>query len=921
MIERRTRRREQDRTEPDAGTGSDNAAGPAVASDPPLARRRGAYSLQRPDTARVTPVRLSRLRRWLVPVAAALVVLAAGNLAEDGIADYQRRQMEATVLGQLATLRARLEGGIWANLLLSQGMAAHVALNPDLDQAAFERFAAELTRQPNQLRNIAAARDLVVSHMYPLAGNEAAIGLDYTKLPKQREAAQRAASGTSMVIAGPLKLVQGGTGLIGRTPVFTSSDDHADARPRLWGLVAAVIDLDALFQANGVPEFTRKCELAIRGVDGKGADGAVFYGDPALFDGDPVLTEVRLPGGRWQMAARPLGGWGANRAATNLLEAATLVLALLAALLSHLSLRHWQQREQAFADADESRRRLIDAIESMSEGFVLWGPDDRLLLCNSHFHELFPHLQPPLEPGITFEEMLRRSLAPNGKQIDAEGEAWIAQRLRAHRTGLMDEEERPGDERIIARSEYTTADGGTLALYTDVTAIRRAEQDIRFRAFFDPLTGLPNRAYFLDQLGTEIARTRRSGGMLALMFVDLDRFKNVNDSLGHGVGDELLQQAAERIRRCVRSSDLVARLGGDEFTVMLPDVGAELAPHVVAEAIIERLAEPYVLGSHQVYSAASIGITLFPRDADDTDTLLKNADMAMYQAKDMGRGNYQFFTPDLTARAHRFVSLERDLRRAVEARELSVAFQPIVALPSGRVVGAEALARWRRADGSSVSPAEFIPVAEESGIIAELGHQVLDLACREAAIWPALVATPPYLAVNLSARELKNGLDAAQVKLALAASAYPPTRLVFEITESVLLDHDERILTALESFRRLGIGIALDDFGTGFSSLSYLRRFPVTTIKIDCSFVRDMARDENDARPVESLLAMGDTLRMQVVAEGVEGATEADMLTRMGCRFAQGYHLGMPQSPAEFAALLATHGGDTSNDDDRQQLG
>ena len=851
--------------------------------------------------------RLPLARLVLVPLAALLVVLTVGHLARSDFAESQRIKQQQSLQERLATLRARLEGAITSNLLLAQGLSAEVAVNPDLTQAQFERFAVELMKQSNLLRNVAAARDLVISHIYPVAGNEKAFGLDYRTLPGQSAEALRARDTGSMVTAGPLDLVQGGRGLIARSPVFLPTLDDSGVR-HFWGLVSSVIDVDVLYQHTGVDLLAREVDLAMRHVRTQPSDDDVFYGDARLFDGDTVQVRLTVPAGEWEIVARPIDGWAPSASLLGALRGITWLLALMAAAITYHSLRHWEEREQAHAAADESRTRLTDAIEAMNEGFALWGPDDRLMMCNSRYYALLPLVDPRPVVGDRFEDVLRRQLENGQLRIDGDSEQWLEARLDAHRRRLVGQELLLPDGRVLTCSEHATADGGTLTLYEDVTAIRRAERSIRIRAFFDPLTGLPNRAYFLEQLDTAIARARRSGLLLALMFVDLDRFKTINDSLGHGVGDQLLKEAAERIRASVRATDFVARLGGDEFTVVLTDLNEQLAPHGVAETLIRRLSEPFALGHHQVYSAASIGITLYPDDALDADTLLKNADMAMYQAKDMGRGTYHFFTPELTARAQRFVSLERDLRLAIDADRLQVEFQPIVDLSSGRVVGAEALARWARADGIEVPPTEFIAVAEESGLITELGRRILELACGEAAVWPVLDGPAVYLSVNVSTHQFKTGFDAASVATCLDMTGFPAERLVLEITESLLLDEDQRVVESLDGFRAMGIGIALDDFGTGFSSLSYLRRFPVTAIKIDRSFVRDMADDDNDARLVESMLAMAASLRIKAIAEGVESEVEQFLLARMGCRLAQGFRLGRPQSPAAFAALLAAGG-------------
>ena len=424
-----------------------------------------------------------------------------------------------------------------------------------------------------------------------------------------------------------------------------------------------------------------------------------------------------------------------------------------------------------------------------------------------------------------------------------------------------------------------------------VLALRKSEEQIRYRANYDSLTGLPNRANFTEHLVEAISRGRRNQSLTALLFIDLDRFKTINDTLGHDHGDQLIKQVAERIQQATRATDVVSRLGGDEFTVLLNDVTDDIHASIIAKNILARLAQPYVLQGHEVYASASIGITICPTDGEDANTLLKNADMAMYEAKDQGRNTFRFFTSEMTDRARQFMELDKDMRRALNQNELEVHYQPIYSTGEQKLVGVEALLRWRHQEKGLVLPTEFIAVAEETGLIEDIGLWVLRRACSEALPWLNNEDSPDfYLAVNISMRQFKGGFDRRQLKRVLSETGFPANRLLLEITETVLMDEDTRTREELAEFRRMGVRLAVDDFGTGYSALSYLRAFPVSTLKIDRSFIRDLTLSPNHRRLVEAIIAMARGLGLSTVAEGVETAEQGSLLANLNCDMVQGYY-------------------------------
>ena len=444
-----------------------------------------------------------------------------------------------------------------------------------------------------------------------------------------------------------------------------------------------------------------------------------------------------------------------------------------------------------------------------------------------------------------------------------------------------------------------------------------AQAQLEQLANFDSLTGLPNRALFRDRLQQAMVRSNRSGQPMALMFLDLDRFKFVNDSLGHEVGDRLLQHVSRTLTDCLRSVDSVARasdlpytlsrLGGDEFTVIVEHLSNPEDAANVARRMLDALMAPFVVGEEEIVISASIGISMYPTDDVDLDTLIRHTDMAMYRSKSLGRGMYSFFSDDLTAAVNARMSLEGHLRRALERQEFVLHYQPKADLRTGKVTGVEALIRWHRPGHGLVPPDRFIPVLEDTGMILPVGAWVIRAACEQIAAWDRLGLPPVRLAVNLSARQFRHLYLASLVGDSLRENDIDPQRLEIELTESLLMEDNDTTRAMLESFRRLGVRLAIDDFGTGHSSLSYLKRFAVDTLKIDRSFVQSLPDSSEDMAIAAAVIALGRSMKMNVVAEGVESQAQAMALREMGCDEIQGYLLGRPMPGGDFAAWLVNH--------------
>ncbi|NQV21408.1 MAG: EAL domain-containing protein, partial [Rhodospirillales bacterium] len=438
---------------------------------------------------------------------------------------------------------------------------------------------------------------------------------------------------------------------------------------------------------------------------------------------------------------------------------------------------------------------------------------------------------------------------------------------------------------------------------TDITDRKVAEEKVYRQAKYDSLTGLPNRALFGERLSYELVRAKRSGKPLGVMFIDLDRFKWVNDTMGHSAGDELLKEVSRRLTTTFREADTVARLGGDEFTVLLPEIRRASDTELAARKILSALAEPFHIDGRELFISGSVGITVAPMDGDDIGTLMRNADNAMYRAKEAGRNGFAFFEPDMDATVRERLQLESDLRHSVERGELELRYQPIVDFKTGRTTGVEALVRWRHAEHGYVPPDRFIPIAEESSLIADIGEWVLRTACCQARAWYDAGIVGSHISVNLSSRQFIYRDVEEMVRDALKESGLPPKMLTLEITENTLLDEKTELIKILNNLRALGVGISLDDFGTGYSSLSYLRRFPVDTLKIDRSFVSELAVEPGDAALCQAIIAMAHNLGIEVVAEGIETPEQFNFLHDIGCNYAQGFFLSMPIRAEEYTEL------------------
>ena len=493
-----------------------------------------------------------------------------------------------------------------------------------------------------------------------------------------------------------------------------------------------------------------------------------------------------------------------------------------------------------------------------------------------------------------------RLIEPQARHVLAGHEARYERRQRSH-------DGRQQDFEVHYVPDFG-ADGavvGYFVMLTDVTERKRDEQMLYFLANHDQLTSLPNRNLFAEHLTMAIAQAARAGEKVAALFIDLDRFKNVNDTLGHQIGDALLQQVARRFRGCLRESDVVARLGGDEYTVMVRPVRDLQEVAACAQKLLSVLSSAFEVDGHELFVTGSIGISIYPDDAPDAAALLKNADIAMYRSKDQGKNTYQFFSSEATAATFEHLMLETSLRRALEREEFVLHFQPIIDLRGDRITGMEALIRWEHPDLGTVSPTRFIALAEETGLIDPIGQWVLEQACREVKALQARGFGELQVAVNLSPKQFRQRDLTRNIARVLEQTRLDPSCLALEVTETSVMQNADAAIRTLHELKAMGVRLSIDDFGTGYSSLSYLKRFPIDVLKIDQSFVRDISSDENDEAITSAIIAMGHSLRLTLIAEGVETEEQLAFLRVRECHKVQGYLFGRPMPAANLQALLA----------------
>jgi diguanylate cyclase (GGDEF)-like protein/PAS domain S-box-containing protein len=788
---------------------------------------------------------------------------------------------------------------------------------------------------------------VVAMYLEPMAGNERALGLDLGGDPVRLAALERTRDSGRITASGTIALVQdpnGHPGFAMRLAVYRNDAplaSEAQRREAFTGMVSAsfvVIDLmrgvlsQALLEKMHVRIHDAGFLESPNGLQPPAADNLMFDTD-RLHGREPApqglwdaavpsprsVSDLEVGGRRWNLYFSPRQGfadasdrWLPWAVLAGGITVSLLLFGLIRSLATtgsravELADRITQDLRRSEASLAEAQRMTQQLIEALPNPIYFKGTDGRYLGVNKAWEAYFG------TPRDAFLGKTVHDLYP--------GDPEIADRLQATDQVLW---EKPGTpqvheesirtpdgrhhDAIYYKATFTRADGsvaGLIGTIVDITERKQAEERVRHLAHFDELTGLPNRSMFNQRLGHALARARRAGDPLAILFIDLDRFKNVNDTLGHEAGDRVLKEIAQRLRGCLREVDTVSRLGGDEFVVLIegPPQPANVAD--VAQKILAAVARPVLLESQEFHLTASIGISTCPGDSDDLQGLMKNADIAMYRAKEQGKNNFQFYSAQINVHTLERVALESDLSHALERNEFLLHYQPKVDIGSNRIVGMEALVRWQQPGKELIPPAQFIPLAEETGLIVPIGEWVLKTACLQNKAWQDQGLPRLRMAVNLSPRQFAHESLLHDVARVLNETGLDPAWLEFEITESMVMRDPEHAVTLLRGLKAMGIHLSIDDFGTGYSSLSYLKRFPLDSVKIDRSFIRDVPGDGDDAAITQAIIAMAHSLRLGVIAEGVETEEQLHFLRVNGCDEMQGYHFSGPLPEDRFLRLL-----------------
>ena len=841
---------------------------------------------------------------------AGLVFLLAATLSA-GLIWHQERQRMAHARAEVYTLAQDHAKAVREQLDRALSAIYAMAALVQQGRGQVDNFDAVATRMLPFYPGVSVlilAPGGVIRNAVPLAGNEKAIGLDLLKDPVMQQEAQRARSTGQLTLAGPLELRQGGLGLVARLPIYL---DNAQGTPEFWGFSNVVMRFPQALESARLPSLLQRgLDYKLWRVNPETRQTQIIAESQSAPLIEPVDKGFEVPNGAWSLSVAPRLGWGdraglAGKTFIGLLF--SWLLAYLAKLLTHqraYKINLEQQVTERTAEIQASERQLSATLDAIPDLLFEMDLNGRYLLCHSPRADL---LDAPAQAllGKTVSEVLPPAAA----------EVVLQALKQAHELGLAHgqqfelaspEQDRWFELSVARKAVSAGQEPRFIVISREITERKQAEKDIQKLAYFDALTSLPNRSLLNDRIRHALSEADRRQESLALMFLDLDHFKNINDTLGHGVGDQLLVALAARMQSVVREQDTVARLGGDEFILLLPDTGSKGAARV-AQKLLQTVSLPVQIGPHELTVTPSMGIAQYPRDGDDLETLSRRADIAMYRAKQSGRNGYQFYTTEMQLTTDRALQIENALRRALERDQLRLHYQPQLSLSTNRIVGVEALLRWQHPELGQVAPAEFIAIAEASGQIQSIGEWVLRTAAQQAKQWRDLGLASMTMSVNLSAVQFRHPDLPELVARILAEAQLPPQFLELELTEGVALHDPLGAIAVMERMHRQGVKISIDDFGTGYSSLSYLKRFHAYQIKIDQSFVRDITDDPEDLAIVNAIISMAHSLGMNTIAEGVETQAQLTLLRAHGCDEVQGYFFCRPQAPEELVAFLRAH--------------
>ncbi|WP_297106005.1 EAL domain-containing protein [uncultured Devosia sp.] len=863
-------------------------------------------------------------RTMALPVLFALAAVLVAAIVVDRLhQQLAESRLRADALNQISVIRAKLEGHVSGNIQLIKGLVAVISTEPDMDQARYDALVSNIFDEGSQLRSVAAAPGLVITMTYPLAGNEAAIGLDYRHVPAQWPAVRKVLETGQLNIAGPVNLVQGGQGFVGRFPVFTGEGDDR----KFWGLVSAVVDVNQLYADSGLLDPDLPLNISISGHDGTGGLGERFYG-PDLSAADPVKATVVLPSGSWQIAAAPKAGWGTDPLTTWALRGLILAAGALILFPIYVTGRMIRERHEHIHQLGEREsqlarltRRLNLALDvskvgvwelDMTTDVETW--DDR----NNEIYGL------PADGGARTHEHWKQAVHPDDRE---RAEATFRQMITSgyyetdYRVLLPDGEIRyvrsvgalytePGQpDKVVGVNWDVTSD---VRLNDD---LRRAKQQaearsndleaarirIEHNALHDSLTGLPNRRYLDDMLKRHAADGYHGSGSIALLHIDLDRFKQINDTLGHAAGDAMLIHASKVLRANCRETDFVARIGGDEFVIVSSAGSSDARLRLMADRIVREMRRPTQHEGHEVRFGVSIGVAVC-RSADiNVNQLLVNADIALYRAKALGRNRHEFFSEALQAEVVNTKRVADEILKGLERDAFFAVYQPQFDAQTLEVIGVEALARWRHADGSIKAPDYFMDVAEELNVVAQIDKLILEQALGDLSRWDSKGLSVPRVSVNVSLRRLH---DEGLVD-SLRALPLPPGRLAFELVESIYLDENDGVVAwNIDQIKELGIDVEIDDFGTGYASIVSLQKLHPRRLKIDRQLIDPILNQPAQRQLVASIVDIGKSMDIEIVAEGVETLEHVEILRGLGCDVLQGYALAKPMDRAMLEEFL-----------------
>lgn len=828
-------------------------------------------------------------------------------------AELDRR---AEVQEQIGLLQTRLHANIYSNINLVQGLISVIMTEPDMDQQRFAAVSKHIFEVESQLRHIAAAPDMVIDLIYPMAGNEEAMGLNFAASSEQFPTAIKARDTGKVVLAGPLNLVQGGVSMIARMPVFVPTE-QGDA---FWGVVSAVIENQQLYEESGLLDPDLPLDIALVGKDGLGIAGEQFFGQASVLENDPVDTQIELPNGYWQLAAVPKTGWGQPAAALWTQRAIIVALGLLVmapvVVAGHLA----KQRAASYAaiqlreeKLQKLSRRLELALDASKVGVWDFDLESNELFWDDQMRRLYGI---PVDQAEVSVDDWRSALHPDDRQrADEEFAAAVSEGLtyetefrvalaggaiRHIRAKAAIIEGQDGERRIVGLNWDITSD---VELRRTVERTKRAVQrrnkqlehakeHIEHIALHDSLTGLPNRRHFDDRLSDQPNESTGTAKQAqALLVIDVDRFKQINDSMGHLAGDALLSHIAGILKSCIRTGDFIARIGGDEFAIVCADQAERQHLTMLAQAIIAKCAKPMEFDGKKCVFGVSIGIATAATSGPDAMTMMADADIALYQAKQAGRNRFEFFSQSQRTAALVSKAFADDILRGLEAGEFVPYYQTQHDAHTREIAGVETLIRWDHPEKGLLVPSQFLDIANEYGLTARLDHAMLEQTLADLDQWKSSGVPILQASVNMSADRLSH----PELIPFLKSIDIEPGSLSFELLESIFMDDfDAFDLAVIDQIKALGIEIEIDDFGTGHSSIIGLLKIYPAKLKIDRQLVSPILESDVSRKMVQSVIEIGHSLNIKVVAEGVETLQHATLLADLGCDLLQGYAFSKP---------------------------